>query len=133
MPPLPVGTTGYDIYLSDATADPSSLTRYASGVLTSTFNLSVAAPVGGDRERQIEAGANRGNMKTSPQKPLAQPGIDEWCLPSRVGADEQAGICVLDAGNGRIKQIPRAVVGIELSSVLTTVQVRRPKLGQEFF
>ena len=47
LPPLPNGATGYDIYLSDPSADPGSAVRYASGVTTSIFLLQNAAPDGG--------------------------------------------------------------------------------------
>ena len=47
LPPLPNGATGYDIYLSDPSADPGSAVRYASTVTTPNFLLLNAAPDGG--------------------------------------------------------------------------------------
>ena len=47
LPPLPNGATGYDIYLSDPSADPGSAARYASTVTTPNFLLLNAAPDGG--------------------------------------------------------------------------------------
>ena len=45
--PLPNGATGYNIYLSDSSADPGSAVRYASTVTSSIFLLQNAAPDGG--------------------------------------------------------------------------------------
>jgi hypothetical protein len=47
LPPLPNGATGYDIYLSDPSADPGSAVRYAAGVTSSIIFLQDAAPDGG--------------------------------------------------------------------------------------
>jgi hypothetical protein len=47
LPSLPNGATGYDIYLSDPSADPGSAVRYASGVQSSIVFLQDAAPGGG--------------------------------------------------------------------------------------
>ena len=46
---LPVGATGYNLYLSDSAADPGTATRYATGLSNPTFNLSAAATIGGVR------------------------------------------------------------------------------------
>src|SRR5262245_7383900 len=84
-----------------------------------------------NRECQLEGWANCGNLETSPQKPLAQPRIDQRRLPAGVGADEQAHVCLFDAGDRRIKQIPRTAAGVELGSVLTTIHVRSAKSCQK--
>ena len=47
LPPLPVDATGYNIYLSDPSADPGSATRYASGITTTTWTLASAVPPAG--------------------------------------------------------------------------------------
>ena len=47
LPPLPVDATGYNIYLSDSSADPGSATRYASGITTTTWTLASAVPPAG--------------------------------------------------------------------------------------
>jgi hypothetical protein len=47
LPPLPNGATGYDIYLSDPSADPGSAARYASGITSSIVFLQDSAPDGG--------------------------------------------------------------------------------------
>ena len=47
LPLLPVGATGYNIYLSNPSATPGSATFYAGGVTVSAFNLLNAAPQGG--------------------------------------------------------------------------------------
>ena len=47
LPLLPVGATGYNIYLSNPSATPGSATLYAGGVTVSAFNLLNAAPQGG--------------------------------------------------------------------------------------
>ena len=46
LPPLPIGMTGYSLYLSDNAADPSSATLYASGILTKSISLANAATTG---------------------------------------------------------------------------------------
>ena len=47
LPPLPVDATGYNIYLSDPSADPGSATRYATGITTTTWTLASAVPPAG--------------------------------------------------------------------------------------
>ena len=47
LPPLALDTTGYNIYLSDPSADPGSATRYASGITTTTWTLASAVPPSG--------------------------------------------------------------------------------------
>jgi hypothetical protein len=47
LPPVPDGFSGFDIFLSDASATPGSGRIYAVGVATTTFNLAWAARFGG--------------------------------------------------------------------------------------
>src|SRR5262249_13154630 len=47
LPPLALGATGYNIYLSNPSADPGSATRYATGITTTTWTLSSAVPPSG--------------------------------------------------------------------------------------
>ena len=47
LPPLPAGAIGYNIYLSNNTVTPGSATRYATGVMTPTYNLTTAAITAG--------------------------------------------------------------------------------------
>ena len=44
LPPLPLDATGYNIYLSDPSADPGSATLYAAGITTPTWTLANAVP-----------------------------------------------------------------------------------------
>ena len=55
---------------------------------------------------------------------LAQARVDERRLPARVGADQQAGVGLLDAGDRRVEQIAGAARGIEPGAVLAAVDVR---------
>src|SRR6516225_1289038 len=45
-----------------------------------------------DRKRQIEGRADRGHWKPPLEIAFAQPCVEEWCLPTRVGADEQTSV-----------------------------------------
>jgi hypothetical protein len=47
LPPLPTGMTGYDLYISDASADPGSTTRYATGITSPTYLLQGSVPLAG--------------------------------------------------------------------------------------
>ena len=47
LPPLSRGVTSYNLYLSDATAQPGSAILYATGITTTTINLATGPPTGG--------------------------------------------------------------------------------------
>ena len=59
LPPVPDGFSGFDIYLSDSSADPGSGRIYAVGVTTTTFNLNLAAHVGRGRVAAWSATTSR--------------------------------------------------------------------------
>ena len=57
---------------------------------------------------------------------LADAGIEHGRFQARVGADEQDGVGLLDAGDGGVEQIAGAAEpGIELGAVLPAIEVAR--------
>src|SRR6516164_2856824 len=84
------------------------------------------------RKRQIEGRADCGDREPPLEEALAQPRINEWCLPAGVGANEQASISILDAGDCRVEQVPGTATRIELGPILATIYARCSKLGQQF-
>ena len=63
---------------------------------------------------------------------LEDAGVEHRRLVARIGADEQEGVGLVDAGDGRIEQIARAAErGIELGAVLAAIDIGRAELGGE--
>ncbi len=85
-----------------------------------------------DGKGQVEGRADCGDPETALEMPLAQPRIYERCFPARVGADQQTGIRIFDAGNCRVEQICGAAPRIELGAVLAAIEARRAEAGEKF-
>ena len=62
---------------------------------------------------------------------LAQPGIDERGFPARVGADQQTGVRLLDAGDRGVEQVAGAAARIEPGPVLAAVEADRAEPAQQ--
>ena len=86
-----------------------------------------------DREGQIGRRADRRDPEAAAQIALSQPRIDERRFPARIGADEQTGVGLLDAGDRRVEQIAGAAPRIEPGAVLAAIETRRAEPGQQFF
>ncbi len=84
-----------------------------------------------DGKCQVEGGPDRRDPETALEIALAQPRIDERRLPARVGADQQTGIRVFDAGNCRVEQICGAAPRVEPGAVLAAIEARRAEAGEK--
>ena len=80
---------------------------------------------------QVEYRTDRGDPEIAVEMALAQPRIDERRFPSRVGADQQTNVRVLDARNRGVEQVSGAASRIELSTVLTAIEAHRAEAGEK--
>lgn len=80
---------------------------------------------------QVDLGTNRPHLETATQIALAQARIDQRRFPTRIGADQQAGVCLLDPCDRGVEQVSGAVARLKPGPVLAAVDVRRSERGHE--
>ena len=74
---------------------------------------------------QIGRRPDSADPEAATHETLAQARVDHRGFPTRVGADQQAGVGPLDAGNRGVEEIGRARRARQLGAVLPALQVRR--------
>ena len=77
------------------------------------------------RVGQVRDRADPADREAALAPALAQPGVDQRGLEARVGADQQADVGLLDAGDGGVEEVAAARLGRELRAVLAAVEVGR--------
>ena len=80
---------------------------------------------------QVELLADDGHLEAALMAALQDPGVHERGFPARIAADDQAGIGLLDAGDGGVEEIAGPVARIERGAILAAVDIGRAEGGHE--
>ena len=80
---------------------------------------------------EVDRLADQGDPEPAHRMAFADARVDQRRLPARVGADDQAGIGLLDPGDGCVEQIARARSCRKLRPLLARIDMRRAERGEQ--
>ena len=74
---------------------------------------------------QVHLRPDEPDAKAAREIAFAKAGVDQRCLEARIRADQQAGVRLLDAGDGGVEDVSGPPAGLDPGAVLAAVGIGR--------